>query len=353
MKFKQPLQCWRYVIIVSALAMASIATPASPTFAAALTGVAWNVSNTQTSATNITYAFNLKTATTGTIKTITMTLPNTVAGSVPVIAANYGIGAGSVALSGCPGACLLTYTVTAAVSVAAGIPIYIEVSGMTNTPTGGTYTSSITTKTAASATIDGATASNSVTFSAGGVSTTINVAKSTVFSMDVNAFTLALDPSVATSASQALNIGVSSNARLGYSLNCKVDAQPTSGGVTLSAYSANMAAAAAWAAGGAGKFGYALSVTNNGSSGLPAAGGALSSTNFAGFTVAGENCGSASASTGNALGGTSTLVGCTGQAGLCDQAAHYWLMTVKAAVDYTTQALTYTDNITLTVTPSY
>jgi len=108
--------------------------------------------------------------------------------------ANYGIGAGSIALSGCPGACLLTYTV----AVAAGIPIYIEVSGMTNTPTSGTYSSSITTRTAVPATIDGATASNNVTFNAGGVATTINVAKSAVFSMDVNAFTLALDPAVAT-----------------------------------------------------------------------------------------------------------------------------------------------------------
>jgi hypothetical protein len=211
----------------------------------------------------------------------------------------------------------------------------------------------MTTQTPAAATIDGATASNLVTFAGGGVSTTINVANSAVFSIDVNAFTLALDPSVATSATQALNIGVSSNARLGYALNCKVDAQPTSGAVVLSAYQANMAAAAAWVAGGASQFGYALSVTNNGAAGSPTLGGALSATNFAGFTVAGENCGSASSATGNALGGTSTLVGCTGQSGLCDQAAHYWLMTVKAAADYTTQALTYTDNITLTMTPTY
>jgi len=346
------LQSWRSFVTVAALALASIALSATPTLAAGLTAVSWNVSNTQTGATNITYAFNFKTATAGTIKTITMTLPNTVAGT-PVIAVNYGITAGSIALSGCPGACVLTYTVTSAIAVAAGVPIYIEVSGMTNTPTAGTYSSSITTKTAAPATIDGPTASNSVTFSAGGVSTTINVAKSALFSMDVNAFTLALDPSVTTSATQPLNIGVSSNARLGYSLSCKVDVQPTSGAVALTAYTANMAAAAAWAAGGPSNFGYALSVTNNGTKGSPAVGGALSATNFAGFTTGGENCGSASGKSGNALGATSTLVGCTGQPGLCDQAAHYWLMTVKAAADYSTEALSYTDNITLTVTPSY
>jgi len=346
------LQSWRSVVSVAALALASIALPATPTLAAGLNGVAWNASNTQTGAANITYAFSFKTATAGTIKTITMAVPNGVAGT-PVIAKNYGITAGSVALSGCPGACLLTYTVTSAVAVAAGIPIYIEVSGMTNTPTAGTYSTSITTKTAAPATIDGPTASNSLTFSAGGVSTTINVAQSAIFSMDVNAFTLALDPSVATSATQALNIGVSSNSRLGYSLNCKVDVQPTSGAFALTPYTANMAAAAAWATGGASKFGYALSVTSNGTLGSPAAGGALSATNFSGFTTAGENCGSASGKSGNALGATSALVGCTGQSGLCDKAAHYWLMTVQAAADYTTEALSYTDNITLTVTPSY
>ena len=53
------------------------------------------------------------------------------------------------------------------------------------------------------------------------------------------------------------------------------------------------------------------------------------------------------------LGATSTLTGCAGQSGLCDKAAHWWLMNVKASVDYNTEALTYTDTITLTVTPSY
>ena len=87
MNFKRILRAWRSVVAVAAsLTLASIAMPAPPTFAAAPTSVAWNVSNTQTSATSITYAFNLKTATAGTIKSITMTLPNTVASSVPVIA---------------------------------------------------------------------------------------------------------------------------------------------------------------------------------------------------------------------------------------------------------------------------
>src|SRR5713226_241182 len=67
-------------------------------FAGTLTGVNWSVSNTQTSATSITYAFSFKTATAGTIKSITMTVPSGTAGT-PAIVHNYGIGAGTVALS--------------------------------------------------------------------------------------------------------------------------------------------------------------------------------------------------------------------------------------------------------------
>ncbi|MBV9326798.1 MAG: hypothetical protein JO352_23825, partial [Chloroflexi bacterium] len=265
----------------------------------------------------------------------------------PAIARNFGIGAGTVALAGTT----ITYTVTSPVAVAAGIPIYLEFSGLTNTATAGTYTSTITTRTSVPATIDSGT-SNSNTFSSGSVATTIAVARSTVFSIDTNAFTLVLDPSVNTIGSQPINIGVSSNAKNGYTLQCKVDKQPTgttNPSATLSAFTSGMASAAAWASGGAGQFGYSLAVTNNGASGSPAGGGLLSGTNYAGFTVAGENCGSASGSTGNPL--ASNLSGCG--TGLCASAAHAWLVNVRAGADYTTAADIYQDTITFTVTPSY
>ncbi|MBV9356289.1 MAG: hypothetical protein JO023_12270 [Chloroflexi bacterium] len=110
-----------------------------------------------------------------------------------------------------------------------------------------------------------------------------------------------------------------------------------------------MSAATAWTSGGVGQFGYSLAVTNNGSSGSPASGGQLSGTNFAGFTTAGENCGSATGATGNPAG--TNLSGCG--TGLCASAAHAWLATVKAAADFTTASDIYQDNITFTVTPSY
>jgi hypothetical protein len=312
--------------------------------AAALTSVNWSVSNTQTSATGIAYAFSFKAATTGNIGIVTMTVPTGTAGT-PAVAANYGVPAGTIGLAGTT----LTYTVTSPINVRAGAPVYIEVSGLTNTGTAGSYSSSVTTKTSGGTTIDGPTTSNSNNFSSGGTTTTIAVAKSTVFSIDTNSFNLVLDPATNSSATQTINIGVSSNARNGYTLNCRVNQQPT-GSSALSAFTSGMASAAAW--GGAtnpGSFGYSMAVTNNGSSGSPAAGGSLSGTNFAGFTTSGENCGSASSRTGNPLG--TDLSGCG--VGLCASAAHAWTTQVKAVADFNTPADIYTATITYTVTPSY
>ncbi len=334
------------MLAVSAALTFGLFVPASPVMAGTLASVSWTVSNTITAGTNITYAYSFRTASSGTIASITMTVPSGTGGTLAV-ARNFGIGAGTVTLA----AGLITYQVTTPVSVSTGIPIYLEFSGVTNTSTAGSYTSTITTKLNNGNTIDSGT-SNSNNFSSGGVATTIAVARSTVFSIDTNAFTMQLDPSVNTVGTQPINLGVSSNAKNGYTLQCKVDKQPT--GVSnpseaLAPYTSGMASAAPWASGGAGMFGYSVAVTNNGGGDSPASGGLLSSTNFAGFTVAGENCGAATGSTGNPLG--SNLSGCG--IGLCASAAHAWLVNVRAAVDYTTVADLYQDTITFTVTPSY
>src|SRR5467141_4068070 len=83
-----------------ALVFASVvmsAYQATPAGAATLTSVSWSVSNNQVSATNVTYAYSFKTATTGTIKTITFVVSGAGLGGTPAIARNYGIGAGTVA----------------------------------------------------------------------------------------------------------------------------------------------------------------------------------------------------------------------------------------------------------------
>ncbi len=114
-------------------------TPAS---AAATHQLSWSVSNNQVSATGVTYSYSFTAATTGTIKSITFVVSGAGLAGTPAIAKNFGIGAGSVGISGQT----ITYTVTSAVSVTAGIPIYLEFSGLTNSSTTGSYTTVITTR---------------------------------------------------------------------------------------------------------------------------------------------------------------------------------------------------------------
>src|SRR6266550_2450339 len=128
------------LLVALGLLAAFLVLPAPPASAATLTNVSWSVSNNQVSATNVTYAYSFKTATTGTIKTITFVVSGAGLGGTPAIARNFGIGAGTVARA----AQTITYTVTTAVSVSTGIPIYIEFSGLTNTSTAGSYTTTIT-----------------------------------------------------------------------------------------------------------------------------------------------------------------------------------------------------------------
>src|SRR5258705_5154298 len=123
-------------VALVAASVAGLVYQATPAGAAALTNVTWSVSNNQVSATNVTYSYSFKTATTGTIKTITFLVSGAGLGGAPAIAKNYGIGAGTVARAGQT----ITYTVTSAVSVSTGIPIYIQFSGLTNTNTAASYT---------------------------------------------------------------------------------------------------------------------------------------------------------------------------------------------------------------------
>src|SRR5439155_278253 len=137
-------------------------------------------------------------------------------GGPPAIVKTYGIPAGTVARSGQT----ITYTVTSAVSVAASVPIYIELSGLTNgTPAGG-YTTSVTTQTSAPATIDGPTTSNTVTLAANNTAVTVTLDKSLTFTLDTTAFTLAMDPSLPALADQSQNVGltIQTNANSGYTL---------------------------------------------------------------------------------------------------------------------------------------
>ena len=182
--------------------------------AGTLTSLSWAVSNNQGGATAAQYSYSFKTATAGTIKTITFTVSGGTLTGTPTIVANYGIGAGTVARSGN----VITYTVTSAVSVSPAIPIFIEFGGLTN-PAAGSYTTAIVTQTSVPATIDSGT-TPSVTFAATNTAKTIVVAPSLTFTLDTTAFQLTLDPSLAALSTQTktINMPVLTNANSGYTL---------------------------------------------------------------------------------------------------------------------------------------
>jgi len=312
-------------VLVMAGGLLAFAAPSAN--AAALTSVNWSVTNNQVSATNVTYTYSFKTATAGTIGKITFTVSGAGLGGTPAINKNYGIGAGTVLRVGQT----ITYTVTTPVSVSAGIPIYIEFSALTNSSTATSYTTSITTQTAASATIDGPTTSNSVTLAANNTAVTVTIAKSLTFTIDTTAFTLALDPSLPALADQTQNVGLTvlTNANSGYTLTVSDLASGLqssgTGNPTIADASAGKATSLVWPGGD--RFGY--TVTGTGAT----IDGAFSGSKYAGYVAAGEQIASRTNPTG-ATPDTITIAN-------------------RVSIDYAAQAGDYTDTITYTVTPNY
>jgi hypothetical protein len=309
--------------IALAAVIGVLAIWASLAHAAALTKVSWTVSNSQVGATSASYTFSFKTATVGTIKSVTMSVPSGTAGTAAV-GSVYGLGAGTISLSG---GNLLTYTVTSAISVPAGTRVYLTVTGLTNTATAGAYTSSITTRDAAAATIDGPTASQSVTFGPNATAVSVSVGSTLIFTNDCSAFSLGVDPTgTSASDSSVVNLTVQTNAASGYSLT----AADTVNGLYKS--SAPTSTIPRVASGGVGSF----PATGFGAQAV-ASGGTLSapylSSNWVGYLAAGQAVMSHAGPTGA---GADTLS-----------------LTNQVGVDFSVPAGQYTDTITYTVTPSY
>ena len=300
---------------------------AAPAGAAALTTVNWSVSNNQVAAANVTYSYSFKTATAGTIGKVTFAVSGAGLAGTPVIAKNYGIGAGTVARAGQT----ITYTVTSPVSVSAGIPIYIELSGLTNGSPAGSYTTSITTQTAASATIDGPTTSNAVTLAASNTAVTVTIAKSATFTLDTTAYTLAMDPSLPALADQSQTVGLTvlTNANSGYTLTVADNAtglqSASAGNPVIPKASTGKATSVAWP--GANRFGYTVTGTGG------TIDAAFSGSKYAGYVSAGEQIASRTGSTG-ATADTISIVN-------------------RVAIDYGAATGDYTDTITYTLTPNY
>jgi hypothetical protein len=318
---------WRAPLLVAAVTVASFfALSASPASAAALTTMSWAVSNNQVGATPVQYSYSFKTATTGTIKTITFVVSGAGLGGAPTITRAFGIGAGTVARAGQT----ITYTVTAAVSIPTGIPIYLEFAGLTNTATAGSYTTAITTQTAAPATIDSGT-TPAVTLAASNTAVTATIAQSLTFTVNNSAFELDMDPTLPALADQAATIGltVQTNANSGYTLAVSDSANGLqssgTGNPVIGKVSTGKATSVIWP--GAPKVGY--TVTGTGATIDPA----FSGSKYAGYTSAGETVATRTGPTG---GSADTIT-----------------ISSRLAIDFSVAAGVYTDTLTYTVTPNY
>lgn len=109
--------------------------------AAALTDSTWSSSSTTVGAADASYTYAF-TAVTSSLTSVTMTVPPGTAGTPTVgTVSPDSLTGGSIALAGTT----LTYSFTSAV-VSAGTPVSVQVNGLTNTATAGSYTSEITTE---------------------------------------------------------------------------------------------------------------------------------------------------------------------------------------------------------------
>jgi len=314
------------LLTVIVIAAGVLAFSASPAQAGTPTNMSWAVSNNQVGATNVTYSYSFRTATVGTIKTITFAVSGAGLAGTPAIVRVYGIGAGTVSRSGQT----ITYTVTTAVSIPAGIPIYIELSGLTNTSTAGSYTTVITTLTAAPATIDSGT-TPAVVFGANNTAVTVTLAKSLTFTIDTTAFELDMDPSLPALADQSATVGltVQTNANSGYTLAVADNAtglqSSGTGNPVIADVSTGKATSVTWP--GPSKWGY--TVTGTGATIDPA----FSGSKYAGFTSAGETI----ATRAGVTGGTADTISIAN----------------RVAIDYAAASGVYTDTLVYTVTPNY
>lgn len=126
----------------------------------ALNNASWLASNNGTGATGVTYTFGFQVPTSIMLDTITMTVPSGTGGTPTVSSVSPAALAGGTVTrtSG-----LLTYTVATPVSLAANATVSLAFGAVTNTATGGSYTSTISASDQGTAIASGTTAAVSFT----------------------------------------------------------------------------------------------------------------------------------------------------------------------------------------------
>jgi len=120
--------------------------------ATALSSPAWSASSTTVGATGVSYTYTFTTATTAVLTSFTMTVPPGTAGSPTVGTVSPTMLGATVSLSG------TTLTLSGvSLSLASGTAVSIQINGLANTATAGSYTSEIVTKSALGAVDSGIT----------------------------------------------------------------------------------------------------------------------------------------------------------------------------------------------------
>jgi hypothetical protein len=141
---------------------AGLLVPGPGASAATLTVPTWSVSKTTEGATSTSYTYTFTVATSASLDSVTMTVPSGTAGTASVGTVSPGsMAGGSVALAGTT----LTYSFTS-VPVISNEAVSIQINGLTNTSTTGSYTSVITTRGSSGAVDTGTTATVTLTSSA-------------------------------------------------------------------------------------------------------------------------------------------------------------------------------------------
>jgi hypothetical protein len=302
-----------------------------------LTNTTWSVSDSRTGATNVTYTYEFTTATTaGVIKSVTATIPDGATGASVGAGTNYGLGPGTATFTA--GAAnapeTLTYTLTDAKTVAAGVPLYIEFTGLTNSTTAGEISSTVTTQNALPATIDTAT-SPTVTFGAASTAVTVEVPQSLTFENNTPSFELQLDPALPALSTVSKNVvlKVRTNAGQGYKLTAKNTGLKTGTNAPVAtAYTIADASSTATTPQADNTFGFtaALVVNSAGSSALKTLG---VGSKFVGYSTTAADLLTATGPTGNT--------------------ADVLTITNQVKINFATPAGTYADTITYVATPTY
>jgi hypothetical protein len=288
------------------------------------------VNNNQARATNITYTEQFTPSRTGVIAAISF--GGAVADSAIIgLGSVFGIGTGTAATV--PGVGLV-YTLTTPVSVAAGTPVYIEFTGVTN-PQAQTTAWLATTLNTSGAALE--TATILTTFGNANTAAVIQVAKSLTFTNDTPSYTLLMDPSLAALAdkTKSITLTVKTNAGQGYAVTVADSGLVTAGtGSTLYSIPGSALGGVSSAAFASNTFGFSASLaTPLNSVATLAPAGLAAAGNFIGFSTLGSTLVSATKPTGN----TPDRV----------------VTTNRVKIDYSTPAGTYTDTITYTATPAY